>query len=45
MHKLSLHLASKLKHLDDLQFKRESALPGADLKRIDAEIEVAKYNA
>ncbi len=39
-HKLSLHLASKLKHLDDLQFKRESAQPGADLERIDAEIEV-----
>ncbi len=44
-HKLSLHLASKLKHLDDLQFKRESALPGADLERIDAKIEVARYNA
>src|SRR5258706_10474385 len=43
-HKLSLHLASKLKHLDELHFKRESALPGADIERIDAEIEVAKYN-
>ena len=43
-HKLSLHLASKLKHLDKLQFKRESAQPGANLERIDAEIEVAKYN-
>ena len=44
-HKLSLHLASKLKHLDDLQFKQESAQPGADVECIDAEIEVAKYNA
>ncbi len=44
-HKLSLHLASKLKLLDELQFKWESALPGADLERMDAEIEVAKYNA
>src|SRR5258706_4139413 len=44
-HKLSLHLASKLKHLDDLQFKQESAQPGVDIERIDAEIEVAKYNA
>src|SRR5258706_242559 len=38
-HKLSLHLASKLKHLDDLQFKQESAQPGADVARIDAEID------
>src|SRR5258706_3380672 len=43
-HKLSLHLASKLKHLDELQFKWESAQPGADLKRIDAEIVIAKHN-
>ncbi len=42
---MSLHLASKLKHLDSLQFKQESALPGADIEHIDAEIEVAKYNA
>ncbi len=44
-HKLSLHLASKLKQLDDLQFKQELAQPGTNLERIDAEIEVAKYNA
>ncbi len=44
-HKLSLHLATKLKHLDELQFSRESAQPGADLKRIDAEITIAKFNA
>ncbi len=44
-HKLSLHLASKLKHLDLLQFKRESAQPGADADRIDAEIEITKYQA
>ncbi len=44
-HKLSLHLASKLKQLDELQFKRESAQPGTDMEHIDAEIEVAKYNA
>ncbi len=44
-HKLSLHLASKLKHLDKLQFQRESAQPSVDVVHIDAEIEVAKYNA
>jgi len=40
-----LHLASKLKPLDELQFKWESAQPGANLERIDAEIEIARYNA
>src|SRR5258706_8061749 len=44
-HELCVHLASKLKLLDDLQFRRESAQPGADLERIDAEIVIAKYNA
>ncbi len=44
-HKLSLHLASKLKQLDELHFKRETAQPGTNLERLDAEIEVAKYNA
>ncbi len=44
-HKLSLHLASKLKQLDDLHFQRETAQPGTNLERLDAEIKVAKYNA
>ncbi len=31
-HKLSLHLASKLKHLDNLQFRQESAPPDTDVR-------------
>src|SRR5258706_228200 len=44
-HKLSLHLASKLKHLDSLRFQRETAQPGVDTDRLDAEIEIAKFQA
>src|SRR5258707_14042721 len=41
-HKFSLHLASKLKLLDDLQLRRESIQPSADLTPIGAEIVIAK---
>jgi len=44
-HKISLSLAAKLKHLDGLQVRRESAPAGTDLAHLDAEIEIAKAGA
>ena len=44
-HKLSILLATKLKELDDLQRRREDALPGSDSAQLDREINIAKEGA